>query len=182
MAEPILTPYRDEITRLYFTRRESQAEIIRHLERVHGLRVNKGTLSRFLKTLVPAEPSPAPEGITLSPDEEQFLAKVEVLEGVRQRLDALIDLAAQTLARLEVVEDAAAERHVALLRQRVEAVPPAGGTVSPAVLVRIWRRAALVTGLAWGLLALLALLAWLWWSRPATLPGAPPAVPAARPR
>lgn len=170
MAEATLTPYREEIARLYVTRRESQAEIIRHLERVHGVRVSKATLSRFLKTLPAAQHPPAPDGPQLSPDEEELLAKVEILEGVRVRLDELIDLVTRTHARLEVLEDAAAERHAALLRQMKPDPPPDGGTVSHAVLVGIWKRAGLVTGMVWGVLTLLGVLAWLWWSRPATTP------------
>ncbi len=170
MAEATLTPYREEIARLYFTRRESQAEIIRHLERVHGVRVSKATLSRFLRTLPTAEHPPAPDGLPLSPDEEELLAKVDILAGVRARLDELVDLATRTHARLEVLEDAAAERHAALLRHMPPGQPVENGTASHAVLVGIWKRAVLVTGLVWGMLGLLGVLAWLWWSRPATTP------------
>ena len=41
MAESVLQPHRQELARLYFEERNTQAEIIRYLQQAHSIRVDR---------------------------------------------------------------------------------------------------------------------------------------------
>lgn len=173
MAESVLQPYRKDISRLHFEERYSQRQIITYLEQAHSVRVTPSTLSRFIKALPEARRPPEPGEPNVSPDEEQVLQDGRIWVHVQSTLEEIISQNATTQARLSVLEDAAAEQHAALTKQLGQ---PSGAGVSHGVMVTVWKKAVLVTGISWIALALLVALAWFWWSSPtptAPQPGAP---------
>ena len=109
------SPYRQEIVRLYFEERNTQAEIIRYLQQAHGIQVNRSTLSRFLQSLSrSAAAVPALETRAVSPEAERFLEQSEVYQKLQEASAALLESMSQLLARMGILEDAARERHEAV--------------------------------------------------------------------
>ena len=114
MAESVLQPHRQEIARLYFEERNTQAEIIRYLQQAHGLHVNRSTLSRFLQSLPEAKQPPQPGDPGVSPEAERFAEQSEGYQKLQEASLALIESMSQLLARMGILEDAARERHEAV--------------------------------------------------------------------
>jgi hypothetical protein len=114
MAESVLQPHRQEIARLYFEERNTQAEIIRYLQQTHGINVNRSTLSRFLQSLPEAKEPPRPGDPGVSPEAERFFEQAEVYQKLQESSLALIESMSELLARMGVLEDAARERHEAV--------------------------------------------------------------------
>lgn len=108
--ESYLDQYRDEIITLYRDKRYSQVRIRKYLEDKYGLEVPKATMSLFIKAL-PASIS-EPE---VTPEAEHFLEQYEVYQSLVQGIKASTDIAAEVKARMGTLEDAAAERHQAVL-------------------------------------------------------------------
>jgi hypothetical protein len=111
MAESVLLPHRQELARLYFEERNTQAEIIRYLEQSHGITINRSTLSRFLQSLPEAKEPPRPGDPGVSPEAERFLEQAEIYQKLQESSLALIESMSQLLARMGILEDAASERH-----------------------------------------------------------------------
>jgi hypothetical protein len=114
MAESVLQPHRQEIARLYFEERNTQAEIIRYLQQAHGIQVNRSTLSRFLQSLPEAKQPPQPGDPGVSPEAERFAEQYEVFQKFQEANAVLLDSMSQLLARMGILEDAARERHDAV--------------------------------------------------------------------
>ncbi len=114
MAESVLQPHRQEIARLYFEERNTQAEIIRYLQQAHSIRVDRSTLSRFLRSLPEAKEPPRPGDPGVSPEAERFLEQVEVYQKLQESSLALIESMSELLARMGILEDASRERHDAV--------------------------------------------------------------------
>ena len=114
MAESVLQPHHQEIARLYFEERNTQAEIIRYLQQAHGIQVNRSTLSRFLQSLPEAKQPPQPGDPGVSPEAERFLEQAEVYQKLQEASTTLIESMSQLLARMGILEDAARERHEAV--------------------------------------------------------------------
>jgi hypothetical protein len=115
MAESVLHPYRQEIAQLYFEERNTQAEILRYLKQAHGVHVDRSTLSRFLRSLPEASKPPLPGDPGVSPEAERFFEQYGVFETLVQGNEEIMAAFAQLHARMGVLEDAAAQRHEALL-------------------------------------------------------------------
>jgi hypothetical protein len=114
MAESVLQPHREEIARLYFEERNTQAEIIRYLAQAHNLRVDRSTVSRFLNSLPEAKQPPQPGDPGVSPEAERFLEQAEVYQKLQEASATLLESMSQLLARMGILEDAARERHEAV--------------------------------------------------------------------
>jgi hypothetical protein len=114
MAESVLQPHRQEIARLYFEERNTQAEIIRYLQQAHSIQVNRSTLSRFLQSLPEAKESPQPGDPGVSPEAERFLEQAEIYQKLQESSLALIGSMSELLARMRTLEDGAQERHNAV--------------------------------------------------------------------
>jgi arginine repressor len=157
-----LDRYRDEIIRLYRDQRKTQAQIRRHLEETYNIDVPKTTLSNFIQELRAAGLLGTAQEPSITPEEEQFLAQYEVFQKLEQSSAQVLDAAAQILARMVVLEEAARERHEAILaaitRPGVAASPPrelAGPT--PPIS---WPRAFLLIGLLLAFIVVLGVLVW----------------------
>ena len=129
MAESVLHPHRQEIARLYFEERNTQAEIVRYLKQAHDIHVDRSTLSRFLKSLPEASEPPAPGDPGVSPEAERFLEQYGVFETLVQGNEEIMGAFSQLHARMGMLEDAAAQRHEALLSAfgRIDALETAAG-------------------------------------------------------
>jgi hypothetical protein len=129
MAESVLHPYRQEIARLYFEERDTQAEILRYLKQAHHIEVDRSTLSRFLKSLPEASKPPVPGDPGVSPEAERFLEQYGVFEVLVQGNEEIIGAFSQLQSRMGILEDAAAQRHEALLSAfgRIDALEIAAG-------------------------------------------------------
>jgi hypothetical protein len=114
MAESVLQPHRQEIARLYFEERNTQAEILRYLAQAHNLRVDRSTLSRFLQSLPEAKEPPQPGDPGISPEAERFAEQYRDLQKFQEANVALIESMSQLLSRMGILEDAARERHEAM--------------------------------------------------------------------
>ena len=114
MAESVLQPHHQEIARLYFEERNTQAEIIRYLQQSHGITINRSTLSRFLQSLPEAKEPPRPGDPGVSPEAERFFEQAEVYQKLQESSLALIESMSELLARMGTLEDAARERHEAV--------------------------------------------------------------------
>jgi hypothetical protein len=184
MAESWLDEYRDEIIDLRITQRFTPPQISDFLERKTGKRVPKSTLYAYLQRVTESTP-PVPAGEPrVSPEEEQYFAQREVYEQITRMAQDMVAGLSDVKARLGVLEDASAERHGAMAVElraldnrpaAAEADQPALArlensiqalenrvaglsiqVIDPALKVRIWKRAALITGLLWAIVAVLA--------------------------
>jgi hypothetical protein len=92
--------------------------VLRYLEQAHGIRAARSTLSRFLQYQPEAQQPRRAGDPGLSPEQERFLEQREVFEFLKQSDEKLLDQMTRLLARMGVLEDAAAERQRALLDAR----------------------------------------------------------------
>jgi hypothetical protein len=115
MAESVLHTHTQEIARLYFKERNTQAEILRYLKQAYNIQVDRSTLSRFLKSLPEASEPPAPGDPGVSPEAERFIEQYGVFETLVQGNEEIMGAFSQLHSRMGVLEDAAAQRHDALL-------------------------------------------------------------------
>lgn len=166
MAERYLDRYRDEIVQLH-RQRYTQARIRRHLEDTYSIDVPKTTLSNFMQELRSSGLIGTAQEPRVTPEEEQFLAQYEVFQKLEQSSRQVLDAAAQILARMVVLEDAARERHEAILAvlSRLEGNPRvvtptslSGTNPTPPIS---WPRAFLLIGLV--LAFILAIGAVVYW-------------------
>jgi hypothetical protein len=115
MAESVLHPHRQEIARLYFEERNTQAEVVRYLKQAYKIHVDQSTLSRFLKSLPEASTPPAPGDPGVSPEAERFIEQYGVFQTLVEGNEEIMGAFSQLHSRMGVLEEAAAQRHEALL-------------------------------------------------------------------
>jgi hypothetical protein len=161
-------------------------QIREFLEKQHGVNVPRSTLYAYLRSLPEAQQPVPPEEPRVSPEEEHFFAQREVYEQITRMTQDMDTALCDVKARLGVLEDANAERHQAMtdalrgigdnaastpgpdpaltrIEQGLKELESrvAGLTiqvVDPTLKVRIWKRAALMTGAAWAVVCALAFL------------------------
>ncbi len=139
MAERTLEKYRDEILTMRKTQRFTLAQIRDYLEEKYGVMVPKSTLQAYVKSLPEAQ-QPVPEGEPrVSPEEQQFFAQREVFDAVRGMAEDVLRAMSEVMGRLQVIEDAAAERMARLEAgmRDLHSRPVAGGMPSTGALERI---------------------------------------------
>jgi hypothetical protein len=129
MAESVLHPHRQKIAQLYFKERNTQAEILRYLKQAHNVHVDQSTLSRFLKSLPEASAPLEPGDPGVSPEAERFIEQYGVFQVLVQGNEEIMGAFSQLHSRMGVLEDAAAQRHEALLSAfgRIDALETAAG-------------------------------------------------------
>ena len=160
MAE--LDAYRDDILALR-SEGMAQAEIIRTLKDRYGIEAKRSTLSDYLKSL-PLDPTPATGSTssalpTLTLPEEDYATAL-----MQSALAEILDRLAQLVADSAALRRDGDERHESLtatleglrLRDALERHAHACETLyedlRATAMTRIWLRASLLTGAAWGVL------------------------------
>jgi hypothetical protein len=153
MADKSLDLYEPEI-RAYMQMEYTQAQMRRALQERYGIEVARSTLSDYIKTLSDDPGGRAsPEGRAI-PEEDAKAAIMQAAGGeIIQRLAEVIEGLQQVKREADTRHGADAEQvrqvHDALERhtRHFEALYD---TFRGAVLGKIWLRALLVTGAAWG--------------------------------
>ena len=142
MAEKSLDQYREEI-QAYIDMEYTQAQMRRTLQERYGVEVARSTLSDYIKTLSDDTAGRAsPEGRAI-PEEDAKAAIMQAAGG------EIIDRLAQVLEGLQLIKRESDEVHDAL-EQHTRHFEALYGTFRGAVLCKIWLRALLLTGAAWG--------------------------------
>jgi hypothetical protein len=156
MAEKSLDQYRQEI-QAYMDMEYTQAQMRRALQERYGIEVARSTLSDYIKALSDDVGGRAsPEGRAIQEED----AKAAIMQAAGGEI---IDRLAEVLEGLQLVKREAAERHGMdadqvrqvhdALEQHTRQFEALYGTFRGAVLCKIWLRALLVTGAAWGVVA-----------------------------
>jgi len=155
MAEKSLDQYQQEI-RAYIDMEYTQAQIRRALQERYGIEVARSTLSDYIKTLGDRGGGVSSEGRAVYEED----ARAALLQGAGEEI---IDRLAQVIEGLQQVKREGDERHGAVmdafqalqvhdtLEQHTRQFEALYDTFKGAVLCKIWLRALLVTGAAWGI-------------------------------
>jgi hypothetical protein len=157
-----LEPFREEILLL---RQEGHppGEIRRQLEEKHGLSVPDSTWYDFMQKSPAGETpgcedvQPTPATVAPTPKERELAHITTVLKGIQ---DEALNVMKGTIEGLEELKQEYDDRHKAM-QEKLDVILGHLMTrnVPPSVLRRIWRRALIVTGMAW--CAVAGVLAWL---------------------
>ena len=158
MADKSLDPYEQEI-RAYIQMEYSQAQMRSALQERFGIVVARSTLSDYIKTLSEEAGGRAPSGGRAVQEEDVKAALMQAAGG------EIIDRLAQVIEGLQQLKqemDAFQALQVQdTLEQHTRQFQALYDTFKGAVIGKIWLRALLITGWAWGVVAAAA-YAYFW--------------------